>query len=459
MGTALALRMPWGRYHATPWGHNVNEALVEWPPSPWRILRALYATWCSRAPHLGEVVHGLLDALAAPPEFELPDHAEAHTRHYLPDTSAGTDKALDAFAVVERGATIIVRWLVELPDDQRAALAELAELLPYLGRAESVCEARLVGDDEALGGARCRPVAPSRGGGSTRVLVPEMPLDMAALTARTVDIRRQRRIDPPGAVWVDYEEVRPAVPMSVAHQPRPVEVTAVRWTIVAPSRPSRHATVAMTNVLRQALLKRFDAHVGGGRSATLAGKDAAGVPLRGHTHAHYLAFSREGGPLLDTLALWAPTSLSTTEVAAAGELRRLWGRAFVSDFRPCHLALEAYGRVEDVLSELVGPAMTWESETPFAPPRHAKRSMTWSDHVETQVRDELDRRGHPAPTSVGLLAGDWSSYRSYRPSGERIADARRVSGLHLEFAEPVQGPLALGALGHFGLGLLRPTMK
>jgi CRISPR-associated protein Csb2 len=37
----LRLRFPGGRYHATPWGHHVNEGQVEWPPSPWRLLRAL----------------------------------------------------------------------------------------------------------------------------------------------------------------------------------------------------------------------------------------------------------------------------------------------------------------------------------------------------------------------------------------------------------------------------------
>ena len=41
----IELRFPAGRFHATPWGRHVNEGAVEWPPSPWRILRALIATW------------------------------------------------------------------------------------------------------------------------------------------------------------------------------------------------------------------------------------------------------------------------------------------------------------------------------------------------------------------------------------------------------------------------------
>ena len=43
-----------------------------------------------------------------------------------------------------RGRRLLVRWDADLTADQRQVLAKLAELLPYLGRAESVCEARLL---------------------------------------------------------------------------------------------------------------------------------------------------------------------------------------------------------------------------------------------------------------------------------------------------------------------------
>ncbi|MDQ3151354.1 MAG: type I-U CRISPR-associated protein Cas5/Cas6, partial [Actinomycetota bacterium] len=54
MPTTLVLTFPRGRYRATPWGRHVNEGAVELPPSPWRLLRALYATWRTRAPELAE---------------------------------------------------------------------------------------------------------------------------------------------------------------------------------------------------------------------------------------------------------------------------------------------------------------------------------------------------------------------------------------------------------------------
>ena len=50
---AIRLRFLTGRFHATPWGHHVNEGVVEWPPSPWRLLRALVATFYRARPEGG----------------------------------------------------------------------------------------------------------------------------------------------------------------------------------------------------------------------------------------------------------------------------------------------------------------------------------------------------------------------------------------------------------------------
>ena len=83
---ALDFRFPAGRYHATPWGRNVNEADVAWPPEPWRLLRALIAAWWrkgDRARWSEADLARLIDTLAETlPEYSLPAGAiHAHTRH------------------------------------------------------------------------------------------------------------------------------------------------------------------------------------------------------------------------------------------------------------------------------------------------------------------------------------------------------------------------------------------
>jgi CRISPR-associated protein Csb2 len=57
-------------------------------------------------------------------------------------------------------------------------------------------------------------------------------------------------------------------------------------------------------------------------------------------------------------------------------------------------------------------------------------------------------------TKVAPEHEGWLSYRRQRPNkGPDLP----VVGLELSFEEPVRGPIALGALSHFGLGLFLPV--
>src|SRR5690554_5759774 len=46
MQLVLRQTFPLGRFHATPWRVNpFDDPHGEWPPSPWRLIRALVARW------------------------------------------------------------------------------------------------------------------------------------------------------------------------------------------------------------------------------------------------------------------------------------------------------------------------------------------------------------------------------------------------------------------------------
>lgn len=459
MSTAITVAFPWGRYHGTPWGRHVNEATIEFPPSPWRLLRALYATWKCRAPELDhETVHGLLDQLAVAPTYAIPEYLEAHTRHYMPDIATGTDKVIDAFAVLERDAEVTITWRVDLDAGQLAALTVLVERLPYLGRAESICDARIGNaDDDSVVRTVIEPMGDDVVADEVlRLLVPDRPLDVAALTARTTDVRKAKRLVPPGTSWQRYNAPQPATPARAITRPSRVAPTAMRWTFASNARPSVNATVAMTDVFRRACMSRFGKQNDDDVSVALSGKATDGVPLRGHDHAHYLALDADGDQLIDTLVLWVPAGIDQAEMEALSALRELKGSGHISDFRPGRIGLESFGSIAQVAPELVEPSTVWESMTPFAPARFAPRKRGWKDHVIREVAQELAWRGLPAPARVELLAGSWLDFRRHRPSKERLASARRANGVRIVFDEAVTGPLALGALSHFGLGVFLP---
>ena len=198
---ALAFRFPAGRYHATPWGRNVNEADVAWPPEPWRLLRALIATYWrkgDRARWSEDDLARLIDTLAETlPEYSLPAGAiHAHTRHYMP--TGGLDKGrpkttlvFDAFVRLPGGSTLVAAWPgVTLEPEPFAFAADLARGICYLGRAESWTEC------EALakwgGASNCRPLHGSPDGDPIRLLAPHSPDAYSAARQRIMnDMKRQ----------------------------------------------------------------------------------------------------------------------------------------------------------------------------------------------------------------------------------------------------------------------------
>ena len=200
---ALAFRFPAGRYHATPWGRNVNEADVAWPPEPWRLLRALIAAYWrkgDRARWSDDDLARLVDALAETlPEYSLPAGAvHAHTRHYMPTGTLAkgrpkTTLVFDAFLRLPRRSTLVAAWPhVTLTPEAFALAADLTRAVGYLGRAESwaLCEALAEWD----GRVNCRPLDDSPHGDPVRLLAPRTPDGYAAERQRIMDdMKRQMR--------------------------------------------------------------------------------------------------------------------------------------------------------------------------------------------------------------------------------------------------------------------------
>ena len=192
---ALAFRFPAGRYHATPWGRNVNEADIAWPPEPWRLLRALIAAYWRKGDHERwppEALCRLIDALAETlPVYRLPCGAiHAHTRHYMPARGSPT-LIFDAFARIPEQGSIIAAWpAVTLDADIFSLGADLAEAIGYLGRAESWTECEAL--DKWDGEPNCGPVEAGFSGDPVRLLAPLSPAMYTGERDRLIANERER---------------------------------------------------------------------------------------------------------------------------------------------------------------------------------------------------------------------------------------------------------------------------
>lgn len=481
MSTTLAIRFPLGRYHANPWDRAVNEGASEWPPSPWRLLRALVATWHARWPDLpAPILDGLLDSLTDLPSYYTPATLPGHTRHYLPDLdhqkgeTGHTDLTLDPFLSVRPNEDLLVRWETDLPDEQRHALTKLAELLPYLGRAESACEARLLDSDPVPDATWWR--ADAAGSRQIRLLAPTRPLSRTVLEASTVDIRRRRRTLPPGTRWISYAADRQPAPQLESAQPAadPAgSVTAVRFAVMGPIPfKATHGILLADEAHRQAGLALSRAKVPDDHRQRLLGTDGAATD---HRHAHWipLADGYERCAPVRSLIVWVPRGLRTEDVRAILSMRGMSGRRGgggesggydIPGFPEIEVLFQSAGEVGQVAPELCAPARRWRSLTPYLPVRHRKRESP-EEYLAADVAAELGYRPQyrdmlpPAVARVeqgSAMVDRWASeFRRHRIT-ERRQRSRPGLGLLLEFPEPVTGPLVLGQLSHFGYGIFVP---
>lgn len=498
MPVAISFTFPLGEYHATSWDKAVNSGAPEWPPSPWRILRGLLSTWHTRCPHIDEsVIDTLLRKLVAqPPVYRLPETTYSETRHYMPllrhkSTEPGdTAKTLAPRLHITSDSALIVVWPdVDLDRPEKAALAELAGLIPYLGRSESICRAKVVDAPLVSADDADLAVPVDRNEADTLVLVPVVDATRAQLEGTPDQMRAARRLTPEGARWQGYRlpVYSPSVgsPRRASSGQRP---TAIRWSINARHLMRFADGVGATSVLRWAALrniKKVELDKAPG-SELLSGPHHASHGL--HEHAHWLwlddggqhrlpwesAYSRE----VSQLALWVPGGIDGDLLGELLRVRQLPRLPYEPrGYVPGHLNLQALGSVESVLPQLVGgPSRRWRSVTPMLTERHMKgrhdgdeqrRSRFVAKEIERElsyrvwsgVSDGAPREATPAGVRVVEMRA-WddesvSRFRRYRHN-ERLNDRRRGFFVEFELDTAIFGPMCIGALSHFGFGRFEP---
>jgi CRISPR-associated protein Csb2 len=451
MPVSIALEFPTGRFHATPWGHHVNEALPEWPPSPWRLLRGLVATWKRKAPQLAATtVERLIAELARTcPAFHLPPATLGHTRHFMPLNSIDETKrtkVFDAFVSLAPDAEVVFHW----PDAEvtdRESLALLLSQLGYFGRAESWCTGRLLSDFDA-GELNCVPGSAAANQESVRVLAadpatwhgwaftsksivrPDPPWN---LLAETSDLHTERWSDPPGSKWITYARRSDCFAPRLNPRPRSrgdekTEYVVARFVLdVAEGRrplPLVTETLPFAEEVRRQLgreyarlVRRRDRDTEFARndprlfSPIIYGKDATGKPARSHLHAFFLPTDEDGDDRIDHVTVYAAGRFSRDDVAALDHLRTLsFGKEGEADDDEAlgrrhvthRLLLIGLARDTTIGPKAFGPASGWVSSTPYLAFRHFKPRGKRRDDRAFRHREALPQ------FMAQVFAEDWN---------------------------------------------------
>jgi len=401
----VKLRFPGGRYHATPWGHHVNEGLIEWPPSPWRLLRAFIACGFSSQgwSEVPPVARRLIDKLAAAlPLYHLPAASAAHSRHFMPvgvlaKGREQTTLVFDTWANVGSGE-LLIRWPCELDADEVDLLVKLAAALGYLGRSESWVEAQLTDDHPAEWNVVPCQEGEHRGPGweqvslmaaispddygtwqiqqaetarspyplpegkkkptakllkdRERAIAPYPPDLLSCLTKDTAWWKSHGWSQPPGSQRVLYWRRSDALQVGVPVTPRRIESPGIECMLLAVSSPRGnksalphvHRTVPQAEHLRRALICRA---ANGKRihCPSLLGKDRNGPLDDRHAHAHFIPLDLDGDKHLDHILIYAAGKLCGTAQRAIRTLKRTWTKGGAGDLQ---LALVASGELNDL---------------------------------------------------------------------------------------------------------------
>jgi hypothetical protein len=433
---ALRLEFCSGRYHARPWGASPEAQRVEWPPSPWRILRAL-ADIAFRNGQDAGLADLIRDLAAAPWRFWIPPATELTVASYqlptpiplrapevgkrfvqreaakrLGHTRQGARTQLVHDTQVVLGARRTV-WahLPPIEPARRGLLDALVAGLTRLGRAETWVRA---GIDPAPPPPNCRPETEGGPRGELRsVLCPLPDVSLQQLTVTPMEARTQSSC-PDGGQLVGYQ-----IPPLLAPRARtPVtDDQAPRW---------------------------MHLHLGG-----------RGVPLdrlpelADAVHARCLGQGRVVAVPDDRRFRDVLVEFDEPDVEAAAALsacHSLSLRRMDEDIPAGCVAVSS-----DPPVSLCGPSRMWESATP------ALVALEWEVHRLAEdilgVQPvEVERVTEHARSAAGLP--HWTAFTQLLPGKGARSPA---SGWRLEFADAIGGPIVLDASRRRGYGLFLPV--
>ncbi|MCL6609050.1 MAG: type I-U CRISPR-associated protein Cas5/Cas6 [Geminicoccaceae bacterium] len=463
-----------------------NET-ADWPPAADRVFSALVASWAARGGEEGEA-QALRWLERQPPPAVVASVASARTTpvFYVPPNDARLDRAKTAKGVFPALRTRqLRRFAVARPEEPLVELRwpEVPET-PILEALD-----RLAADTSCLGASRslvrCRFRADGGPGGAAR------PTARWVYPGRLDELRAayEARLRPtPGA------PVRAAV-VGARTEPSRASIFDERWLVLEHrdgTMPDLRACALVARRIRDCLMSGYR-RLGLPVPETVSGHAADGSPTRAphlaivplafvgfpHADGRVMGFAlvppRESGLLDDetfrrVLRKLAPivdvrgtSGEVVRELTVCTPVGTAAEAAFKLTFQP---RFEGSGRRSLDPGLYFGPARRFATVTPIVLDRHLReRGAARIDEIRAMIESACERIGLPRPTAIvpdrhAALEGAPSIRIEGAPAWMRWRlpaelASRQLTHAVLEFAEPVRGPVLLGAGRFCGLGLCR----
>lgn len=445
----------------------------EWPPHWMRLYSALVSV--ADEDGADDDLLRLLES-APPPEVRAsprPEVVETRRSAYVPtnrteepshSTLPARKNATRAWArAAPRQPIVIFAWpQLELAGERRAALRRLCRRVGYLGRTTSPVLVDAAEQDELADlGWTLRPRAAATGGQFVPEEAMRVPFSGALAELRRAHEAKYLRGEPgdPWAFgdWIEYgHELPPEAPAPLLQGP-----LRNRMVVLAIEGRTLDGRLAarLTTALRRAVRSRAGEDI-----PAIHGHHAGDRPQVAFAALPFVGAEHADGHVLG-LAVMLPRGLGRRDAAivaaalpATGEAMELTcgalGVLHLRHVAPLDLPRRSWGLRPE---RWIGPAHRWVTAYPIVFDRYLKRRH---DTVQ-ELRRTVERSGYPAPVEVELsrhplLRGalDLTPADTVRRKDDRGFKPYRHA--RLRFAEPLEGPLVIGSMRHYGLGLCVP---
>lgn len=354
-------------------------------------------------------------------------------------------------AVVPVNPRVDFIWSTDPPPDVVRGLGSLARKVTRLGHSASLVRAWLaVAPREAT-------LEPTNADSDLRLRVPTS----GRLAVLEQHFEREAGTPPPIARTAGYR------PCRASASPR---CTLAGHTVVLRRidgvRAGLKSTPQVCEILRQTIIKRCPQQP---PPAWISGHDPDGAPTR-ESHMSIVPLPNVDNPHakghLLGLAILVPEHVPARDrrrlldasLATDDEAMRLWGGKggwFEWTVEPASGVLPQALRVSTWSGGERG-SRVWTSVTPVVLDRHARKARGLADSISLSC----ERVGLPRPITVSILRVGGvigvPPAREFPPLRRGDGTTRRHLHVAIEFADPVVGPIAIGAGRFGGYGLLRP---
>ena len=486
----IRIRFLAGRFHATPWGRNVNEGIPEWPPSPYRLVRGLISVAKKKYPGISDSqLERTLICIQQPPTIISPEVTQSHVRYFMDvggqDSHLNKKKIFDPFVAINPNQPVYFKFPVDPAIEcDTELLNKLIESLSYLGRAESWVSATLTDQVPDNYGHVFEPAAGliQKEINNIPVACP-MPQDIYQqqpfIPPQKFKRKTKKNVDSSSWSWLralcfdtnnflDFGVVPPAMRIVKYKQPGYSRTyskshhistmfnnrfSAVKFAMGSTVLPMVTDTVKIAEQVRRKLMGISKKMYGPDEiSPKFSGKDRDGKPAKGHDHVFILPVDEDMDGRIDHIWIQSRSPFDSRELSVLDRLKKL----YQSHNRPdIDLILETMSdkwRTQE--------SGIWISATPFVTARHYRKGRgTMEEWLKAEVIKEIQLHGLPVPVDIQPMPETltnpsikWFEFLRSRKGQQPLPG----TGWRLTFNQEIEGPFAIGALAHFGLGLFVP---